>query len=101
MGTAPYTADIGRGPETFATLNEIQRAVWDRISGKTSSTRWLGKIKDRTGHGARIRDARGQVVATISFNAALWTPAPDLSKPWARENKGTEIVLAAESVEIA
>jgi hypothetical protein len=68
----PYTADIGDGPETFASLQEVQRAVYARVSGIRSSSEWYARC--RSHHGPKVRDARGRVVATVSYNARLWEP---------------------------
>jgi hypothetical protein len=69
---APFTANIGDGPETFASLAELQRAVYARVSGIQSSGEWYGKMRSK--HGAKVRDARAKVVACVSYNARLWTP---------------------------
>jgi hypothetical protein len=66
----PFTAEIGDGPETFASLAEVQRAVYARVSGIRSSSEWYARC--RSHHGPKVRDARGRVVATVSYNARLW-----------------------------
>jgi hypothetical protein len=72
-GTGPYTADIGDGQETFETLADIQRAMRARVSGIRSSSEWYRQMRSR--HGAKVRDAAGKVVATVSYNARLWRPS--------------------------
>lgn len=66
-----YTADIGFGIETFETLADVQRAVRTRISAIESSTEFYRRA--RSMHGPKIRDAAGKVVATVSYNARLWS----------------------------
>jgi hypothetical protein len=69
IGTAPFTADIGDGPETFASLAEV-RAVYARVSGIQSGSAWYRKMRNKWG--AKVRDARGEVVALVSYNARAW-----------------------------
>ena len=71
-GVAPYTSDIGDGPETFPTLSDVQRAVYTRISGIRSSREWYGRLRSK--HGAKVRDTQGRLVAKVSYNARLWEP---------------------------
>lgn len=75
IGTGPYTADIGDGIESFETLADLQRAMRQRVSGIRSSSGWYRQMRSR--HGARVRDAAGKVVATVSYNGRLWRPSGD------------------------
>ncbi len=72
IGTGPYTADIGDGMERFHTLADVPRAMRQRVSGIRSSSEWYRQMRSR--HGAKVRDAVGMVVATVSYNARLWMP---------------------------
>jgi hypothetical protein len=73
LGLSPYTADIGRGAETFASLRDLQLVMDERVSGWVSSREWYARC--RSSHGPKIRDARGKVVATVSYNGRLWAPS--------------------------
>ena len=73
IGTGPYTADIGDGIETFETLADVQRAMRERVSGIRSGDEWYAQMRSR--HGAKVRDAAGKVVATVSYNARMWRPS--------------------------
>jgi hypothetical protein len=68
--TTQFTADIGDGPERFDSLAEIQRAVYARVSGLQSSAAWYRKMRNK--HGAKVLDARGALVAYVSYNARAW-----------------------------
>ncbi len=70
IGNGPYTADIGDGIETFATLAEVQRAMRARVSGIRSSSEWYRQLRSK--HGAKVRDVAGKVVANVSYNGTLW-----------------------------
>lgn len=73
IGTGPYTADIGDGFENFDTLADVQCAMREGGSGIRSSSEWYRQMRSR--HGAKVRDAAGKVVATVSYNARLWRPS--------------------------
>jgi len=73
IGTGPFTADIGGGQETFETLADVQRAMRARVSGICSSSEWYRQMRSK--HGAKVRDAAGNVVAAVSYNGRLWWPS--------------------------
>jgi hypothetical protein len=73
IGTGPDTADIGHGVEKFETLADVQRAMRARVSGIRSSSEWYRQL--RSWHGAKVRDATEEVVATVFYNGRLWRPS--------------------------
>lgn len=70
IGTGPYTADLGHGIETFETLADVQRAMRQWVSGIRSSSEWYRQMQSQ--HGAKVRDAAGKVVASVSYDGRLW-----------------------------
>jgi hypothetical protein len=62
-----FTDAIGDGIETLA---DVQRAMRARVSGIRSSSGCYRQM--RSGHGAKVRDAAGKVVANVSYNARMW-----------------------------
>jgi hypothetical protein len=89
IGTGPYTADIGDGIESFDTLADLQRAMRAQVSGIRSSSEWYRQMRSR--HGAKVHDAAGKVVATVSYNGRLWRPSG------AREEIGVEWGMGASA----
>jgi hypothetical protein len=72
IGTDPHAAGVNDGIERFYTLAHIQRAMRQRVSGIRSSSEWYRQMRSR--HGAKVRDAAGKVVATVSYNGRRWRP---------------------------
>lgn len=78
IGTGPFTADIGDGIESFDTLDDIQRAMRQRVSGIRSSSEWYRQMRSK--HGAKMRDAAGEVVANVSYSGRMWRATRDRSE---------------------
>jgi hypothetical protein len=72
IGTGPYTADTGDGQETFELMADVQSAMRQRVSGIRSGDEWYAQMRSR--HGAKVRDAAGNVVVNVSYNARMWRP---------------------------
>ena len=65
------TADIGDGPETFASLAAIRDAMHARVSGWVSGSEWYAKMRSKDG--AKVLDAKGKVIARVSYNGRIWS----------------------------
>ncbi len=57
------------------------------FSGIRSRSEWYRQMPSR--HGAKVRDAAGKVVATVSYNARMWRPSGEREQMvWGRAGVG-------------
>lgn len=70
--SAHYTAAIkGRKVRQYATLGDVQRAIYSEVSGRVSGNAWYRAQGDN--RGCAVRDDCGALVAFVSYNGRAWT----------------------------